>query len=664
MFGERKGRDMGIRQKFFLLAGLVGVLMAAVSIVGYLTSSSSLVSSIETGIKAVIGKEAAVLDGWFVEKRSAVEHTANLLSSYAGDRGRIMSRESLSLIATDKEVVDLTAGAEWGYFSSYYEGDIAGMDPTQRPWYKDARSAGIGFTAPYVDLTTKKLVISAYAPFTDGNGNFMGAVCSDISLDTLEDVAREITYLGNGQSFILDREGNVVATSGTAEPMSKFQDIPALGKLFGDMQQQGQGFAVVDTPEGEMVLAYDRVPTIGWLVAITVPYSVVYAELTSMKLIYGVLALVGLILIVAVCLTFAARITGPIVALEGHATKLSEGDLHIDDLSVQSADEIGHLTQAFNKMSANLKKLIGNMARTSEQVAASSEELTANAQQSADVSVHVAETVGDVAAGMDQQLQDIDNARGNVERVFQDITEMTSKARRVIEVSEEASEAAKHGASLMWQAIAKMEHIEQSVMASADVVKTLGESSKQIGQIVEAISGIAEQTNLLSLNAAIEAARAGEQGRGFAVVAEEVRKLAAQSQESAEEIKNRIGSIQGDTIKAVEAMQSGTAEVAEGTQSIREVGEQFRDILSKVDSINEQMREIDGSVEAVSKGAEEIVSAVDSINKVSRETAQHTQTISSSTEEQSASNEEIAAASQALANLAGDMQGVIGQFRL
>src|SRR5574344_67563 len=148
-----------------------------------------------------------------------------------------------------------------------------------------------------------------------------------------------------------------------------------------------------------------------------------------------------------------------------------------------------------------------------------------------------------------------------------------------------------------------MEGIEKSVLNSAEVVQKLGENSKQIGQIVETISGIADQTNLLALNAAIEAARAGEAGRGFSVVAEEER-------------KERIAVIQSDTEQAVAAMQSGTTEVQEGTTAIREVGEQFTDIMRMVNEIKSQMEEINASVKTVSDGTTNIVAAVDSSDEV------------------------------------------------
>jgi len=223
---------------------------------------------------------------------------------------------------------------------------------------------------------------------------------------------------------------------------------------------------------------------------------------------------------------------------------------------------------------------------------------------------------------------------------------------------------AEHGEELMQGAVKRMETIESTVTATADVVKKLGENSQQIGAIVETISSIADQTNLLALNAAIEAARAGEAGRGFSVVAEEVRKLAEQSQVATEEIKERISTIQQDTNAAVNAMEQGTIEVERGTQAVREVGEQFGEILSMVGSIEEQIQDINVSVQTVSKGTTNIVSAVDEIDEISRVTSGHTQTISAAAEEQSASSEEIASASQALAVLAGELQETTRQFKV
>ena len=378
----------------------------------------------------------------------------------------------------------------------------------------------------------------------------------------------------------------------------------------------------------------------------------------------AIAVIVLLVVIGAISWLVIGRVVKQINGLVGHMGEMSQGNLRLEPLPVTSSDEIGLMSEEFNAMLKNLRGLITQMANSAEQVAASSEELTASSQQAAEAATHVAQTVVEVAGGMDKQLASVDSAKQNIDAAFIDINTMTEKAAVVTENTEQMAGAADHGAELMNNAMEKMNGIEQSVANSAQVVKKLGENSKQIGQIVESISAIADQTNLLALNAAIEAARAGEAGRGFSVVAEEVRKLAEQSQLSAEEIKERIAVIQGDTADAVVAMEAGTNEVALGTQAIREVGEQFQDITARVASIKSEMVEINDEVQKVSKGMQGIVTAMDTIDEVSRSTSEETQTISAAAEEQSASSEEIASASHSLADLATELQSATGQFKV
>ncbi|MBQ1415883.1 MAG: HAMP domain-containing protein, partial [Selenomonas sp.] len=643
---------MGIRQKFYVLAGIVGALLAAISIIGFYTADKNLEQAVEQELTATMNDASSQMDGWLRQKGTSAQYAADLLTEFNGDETRLKSIASLALGSSDKEILDLNVGMEDGYFASYHTQNksTGTLDPRTRDWYNEAKKAGkMVFTEPYVDKNTGKLVVSAVAPFKK-DGQFYGALCTDIDLAVVDTQVGSMKYHGeSGYAILADTKGAILGTGGSKESGSKFQDIAGLGTHFDEMVKNGKGvFRFDSAKDGSMICAYNKVASTGWVFAMVVPVDYVFASVNSMKMIYGVLTLVGLILVLGVCFQFAGKITNPIVALESYATEMSKGNLSQQKLEVTSSDEIGSLTQAFNTMSGSLRDLIRQMAMTSEQVAASSEELTANAQQSADASVHVAETVGDVVNNVAQQLSDINTAKGSVDGVYHDIANMSEKAKQITTASHQTADAAKRGADLMEEAIRKMGTIEESVLASSAVVKTLGENSQQIGQIVEAISSIAEQTNLLSLNAAIEAARAGEQGRGFAVVADEVRKLAAESQESAEQIKERIASIQNETARAVESMQNGTQEVTLGTKAIRDVGEQFEDIMSKVDSINVQMNEINSAVSQVSTGAEQIVTAVDAIDSVSQKTSDSMQTISSATEEQSASNEEIAAASQAL----------------
>ena len=656
---------MKLRQKFMTLALMMGMAVAVVCVVSYFFASNELESSVDSELRETVARESVQLNGWLETKKAFGESTSNVLTSLNGDMSLLKTQKILGTVTSDKEILDMAFALEDKYIACYYAGDITGkLDPTTRAWFNNARDLDKAFfTAPYVDVNTNAYIVSIGVP-VKANGKFIGATCLDLSLDVLTEQVKHMKYHGEGAGIITEADGNILATAQFGEPTKNFRDIDGLGKHFDEMTKQGNGYFEVTIDGEDMVFAYSTVPATGWLIGITAPSNFVFASLRNLRILFAVLIVVGFILAFGICITFAGKITKPIAKLEEYSIQLSKGNLTMPNLTVNSNDEIGSLTRDFNAMKENLRAVIGKMSSNSEQVAASSQELTASSQQSADASIHVAETVNEVSDAVNRQMTDIDNAKKSVDNVFTDIKAVEEKSRLVAQTSHQTSQAAQKGSELMNNAVNNMGRIERSVMASADVVKKLGENSRQIGQIVEAISAISEQTNLLALNAAIEAARAGEHGKGFAVVAEEVRKLAAQSQESAEQIKIRIDSIQRDTEDAVEAMQTGSNEVKEGTGAIREVGEQFGQILSMVNGIRTQMDEINLSVQTVSKETAAIVKKVDSIDEISKKTAAHMKSISDSTEEQSASNEEIAAASQALSQMAEDMQDAVGKFRV
>ena len=657
--------NLNLQQKFAMLAGLSSALIIIVSAIAYYISSESLNETIEAETKEIIKAQTIELDKWLIGRSIVAERVADLLGNM-GSFDKMKNPELYAVATSDKDVMEVTIGLEDKFFYGYNAGDFTGkIDPTGRGWYKTAKDNDkLSISDAYVDSFTNKVIVSAVAPIKSG-GKFMGATCVDIDLATLDKQLDTMNYRGQGEGLIIERNGNILATSGA--DIKTVQELPEMAKRFDEMIANGNGYFILPADKShpkKSVFVYNTLRSSGWIVGISVDESFVYGPLNSLRNTYFILVAIGAIVMFVISLKMSSSITDAIAKLQDHAVQLSKGNLRLDDIRIDSKDEIGTLATAFNDMSASLRSLIGKMSNTSHQVAAASEELTASAQQSADTSVHVAEKVGEVNMNVNTQLGDIDSAKESVEIVFRDIENMSEKTKVVTKASNETAESAQRGSKLMETAVNKMTNIEKSVMASAEVVKKLGESSQQIGQIVEAISGIAEQTNLLALNAAIEAARAGEHGRGFAVVSEEVRKLASESATSAEQIRDRINQIQHDTAQAVDAMQAGTKDVQEGTEAIREVGEQFKQIMNRVDGIQQQMAGIGTSMKTVSDGATRIVEAVESINEVSRQTAEHTNSISNDTETQSASNEEIAAASQSLSKLAEEMQNEINRFKI
>lgn len=374
-------------------------------------------------------------------------------------------------------------------------------------------------------------------------------------------------------------------------------------------------------------------------------------------------ALIATLLGVTIGYFSARSIAGPVNQLAAAAQKMASGDLTVS-VKAASQDEIGMLAQAFTAMVTNLRQLITHVQSNSEQVAAASQQLTAGSAQAAEASSQVAGSVTEVAHAAERQLTAVDEASAVVEQMSASLQQVAANTTIVAESASQAATTAKEGGNLAVTAVSQMREIEQAVELSAQVVGQLGERSKEIGQIVGTISGIASQTNLLALNAAIEAARAGDQGRGFAVVAEEVRKLAEQSQTAAKQIAALIKEVQGDTERAVTAMDKGTQEVLRGTQAVSAAGISFEQIAGMVTQVSGQVQDISAAVEEMASGSQIIVGSIKEINKLSKTSVSEAQTISAAAEEQSASMQEIASSGQSLADMAQQMQLAVSNFTL
>lgn len=375
-------------------------------------------------------------------------------------------------------------------------------------------------------------------------------------------------------------------------------------------------------------------------------------------------ALIVVLLAVTLSIWFSRRIARPLREVVTVASSIAAGNLVVSKIAYNQKDEIQELVAAFEQMAANLRNLISQVGQASEHVAVSSAELREGAEQSAQAINQVASTVSDISQGTQLQVAAVDGTVAIVEQMSAGIQQVAANSSSVAGVSDKANHAAANGRKSLEQAVEQIQSIETTVAYSAQVVAKLGDRSKEIGQIVDTISSIAGQTNLLALNAAIEAARAGEHGRGFSVVAEEVRKLAEQSEDAAKKIANMISEVQVDTTEAVTAMNKGTHEVKVGTEVVNRAGSAFAEIEALISQVSLQMGDIAAAIQQMAAGSHEIVASVKEIERISKDTADQTHTVSAAGEEQSASIEEIAASSQALSKMAGDLQAMLRKFTI
>ena len=346
--------------------------------------------------------------------------------------------------------------------------------------------------------------------------------------------------------------------------------------------------------------------------------------------------------------------------LEG-ARHIAAGDLR-SKIMLDGDDEFAHIAHQFNTMVESMQKMIRKIKATATDVAGSSEELTANANQSAQVTQNVAQSITEVAEAAEKQMAIVTKSSATIDDFQHGLEEVITNQRHAREQTQATAQKATEGNSFVQSTVEQMNSIAQTVQQTGEIVGKLGERSKEIGNIVEIISNISGQTNLLALNAAIEAARAGEHGRGFAVVAEEVRKLAEESQNASQKISDLIQSIQAETSQAVASMEEGRREAEKGKENVTATGESFSEILSMIGDVKKASLAVSERVLQLREDMSTIVDGMSEVDTSAKGIGSESQNVSAATEEQAAGMEEIASSSRSLANMANDLQTETDKF--
>ncbi|MES9827207.1 MAG: methyl-accepting chemotaxis protein [Candidatus Thiodiazotropha sp.] len=257
------------------------------------------------------------------------------------------------------------------------------------------------------------------------------------------------------------------------------------------------------------------------------------------------------------------------------------GDLADGDLTVTASvteDITGAIADSINYAIEALRELVTTINSTSEQVSGATQESRATAMHLAEASEH--------------QAEQITQANDSIKTMTQAIDQMSQDATESAEVAKRSVEIASTGAGTVRKTISGMDNIREQIQETSKRIKRLGESSQEIGDIVELIDDIADQTNILALNAAMQAAMAGEAGRGFAVVADEVQRLAERSINATKQIEALVKTIQADTNEAVTSMEASTSGVVKGATLAEDAGE----ALKEIESVSQYIADLTGKI--------------------------------------------------------------------
>ncbi len=327
-------------------------------------------------------------------------------------------------------------------------------------------------------------------------------------------------------------------------------------------------------------------------------------------------------------------IQASIMKLLEEVSGVADGDLRVE--AEVTADMMGAIADAFNTMINELRRIISNVQEATLQVSSSANEIQATAEH--------------LAQGSETQAVQISDSSAAIEEMSVSIQQVSENATLSATVGDQSLSNAHQGAKAVQATIEGMGRIREQVQETSKRIKRLGESSQEIGEIVQLIDDIADRTSILALNASIQAAMAGDAGRGFAVVAEEVERLAERSAEATKQIATLIRTIQSETNEAVAAMEATTREVVEGSQLANEAGKTLAEIETVTMRLDELIQSISMASKQQARGSETLAKSMSEISEVTQQTA--------------AGTKQAAVSINNLAVLADELRSSVSQFKL
>ncbi|MFK7160178.1 methyl-accepting chemotaxis protein [Marinospirillum sp. MEB164] len=619
------------RQRIILTS--LALILIALVIISFLIMRISLQTyqqQMQRNLTQQLESQAAFIGGWMQERQTMLGATAEVIEQRPVMAALTQLSDGGGFIAAYVAYPDGRS-----VFSDGWE-PPADYDPRTRDWYRQAQQANqLIVTAPYLDADSNELVISLSQPL--GQSAARGVLASDVSLQAIIETVRRISPTESSFAFLTNQEGQIIAHPDPALTLKTLRDLsPELSNTLLQSAARGS-LPEVRVEQRAVLLTSQPIAGTPWVLNIALDkqdaLAGVYRMLrwtVALVLIVALAAGGVLWLVTAGGFRRLARVSEAMVDIGQ-----GEGDL-TQRMQVEGQDEVARIAEAFNAFVDKIHHLVQEVGHSADSVSAASEELSSITQESARV--------------VSQQSAETDQVATAMNQMTATVQEVAAHAGQAAQQASHADQQTREGHQLLQATLSALQKLDTTLDQSTEAMTALKGGTQDIAGMLDVISAVSEQTNLLALNAAIEAARAGEHGRGFAVVADEVRSLAARTQQSTQDIQQVVDRLFAQTDQVVRVMEASREAAQQTVSRAEEMALRLNQVNQAIEQIAGMNLQIASAAEEQSSVAEEINRNVFNINDLSTQT------------EDAAAN--LTQASQELAGQASLLNQQVSQFKV